>query len=86
MATALLELGYPCLHIIRPSLLLGLRKEFRFGEKVAALLTPLLKPFLLCALKKYRPVEAEKVAQFMVKIARDEPIDGVIIYESNMIE
>ena len=86
MEAAIQALGYPCLRIIRPSLLLGPRKEFRLGEKIAALLIPLLKPFLLGALKKYRPVEAEKVAQFMVKIARDEPIAGVIIYESNVIE
>ena len=86
MEAALQKLGYPCLRIIRPSLLLGPRKEFRLGEKIAVMLTPLLKPFLLGSLKKYRPVEAEKVAQFMVKVARDEPIVGVHIYESNLIE
>ena len=50
------------------------------------MLTPLFKPFLLGALKKYRPVEAEKVAQFMVKVANEEPIAGVHVYESNQIE
>ena len=86
MEAALQELGYPCLRIIRPSLLLGPREEFRLGEKIAVMLTPLLKPFLLGSLKKYRPVEAEKVAQFMVKVAREEPIVGVHVYESNVIE
>ena len=86
METALQELEYPCLRIIRPSLLLGPREEFRLGEKIAVILTPLLKPFLLGPLKKYRPVEAEKVAQFMIKVARAEPIVGVHVYESNLIE
>ncbi len=86
METALQKLGYPCLRIIRPSLLLGPRDEFRLGEKAAVMLIPLLNPFLLGSLKKYRPVEAEKVAQFMVKVARDEPSVGVHVYESNVIE
>jgi uncharacterized protein YbjT (DUF2867 family) len=86
MEAALQELGYPCLRVIRPSLLLGPRKEFRLGEKIAVMLTPLLKPFLLGSLKKYKPVEAEKVAQFMVRVAREEPIAGVHVYESDVIE
>ena len=85
MESALKELGYPCLRIIRPSLLLGAREEFRLGEKIGVLLTPVLKPFLLGSLKKYRPVEAESVARFMVKIGGDELTSGVHIYESNMI-
>ena len=85
MESALKELGYPYLHIIRPSLLLGTREEFRLGEKIATLLTPLFKPFLWGSLKKYRPVEAESVAQFMVKIGGQKRRPGVHIYESNMI-
>jgi uncharacterized protein YbjT (DUF2867 family) len=86
MESALQKLGYPCLRVMRPSLLLGPREEFRLGEKIAVILTPLLKPILLGSLKKYRPIEAEKVAQFMVKVAREEPIAGVHIYESNLIK
>lgn len=86
MEAALRELGYPCLRIIRPSLLLGPREEFRLGEKLAVMLTPFLKLFLLGSLKKYRPVEAEKVAQFMVKVAREKSVVGVHVYESDMIE
>ena len=85
MEEALRELSYPCLRIIRPSLLLGKRDEFRLGEKIGAVLTPLLKPFLVGSLQKYTPVKAESVARFMVKIAHDQPISGVHVYESNMI-
>ncbi|MCP4339704.1 MAG: oxidoreductase [Desulfobulbaceae bacterium] len=86
MESVLEDLGYPCLRIIRPSLLLGEREEFRLGEKIGVLLTPVLKPFLLGSLKKYRPVEAESVARFMVKIGEKERTSGVHIYESNMID
>lgn len=85
MESALEDLGYTCLRIIRPSLLLGAREEFRLGEKIGILLTPVLKSFLLGSLKKYRPVEAESVAQFMVKIGGEERTSGVHIYESNTI-
>ena len=85
MEDALKEISFPCLRIIRPSLLLGMRDEFRLGEKIGVILTPVLKPFLMGSLKKYVPVEAEKVAQFMVKVAQEEPISGVHVYESDLI-
>ncbi len=85
MEEAVKGIGYNCLRIIRPSLLLGKREEFRFGEGVATILTPLWKPFLFGSLKKYKPVEAESVAQFMVKIAHDQPVSGVHVYESAQI-
>jgi uncharacterized protein YbjT (DUF2867 family) len=85
MESALQGLNYPCLRILRPSLLLGNREEFRLGEKIGILLTPVLRPFLLGSLKKYRPVEAQSVAQFMVKVAHDGPLSGVHVYESDLI-
>ncbi len=85
MEKELQELDYPCLRIIRPSLLLGKREEFRLGERVGVLLAPLLKLLMVGSLKKYRPVEAKSVGDFMVKIANEEPISGVHVYESDMI-
>lgn len=84
MECALQQLNYPSLHIIRPSLLLGPREEFRLGEKIGTLLTPVLKPLLFGSLKKYHPVQAESVARFMVKVAHEESL-GVQVYESDMI-
>lgn len=86
MEQDLQKLSYPCVKIIRPSLLLGERDEFRLGEKIGVILAPVLKPFLMGGLKKYRPVEAEKVAMFMVKVAHEEPISGVHVYESDLID
>lgn len=85
MEEALINTGYNCLRIFRPSLLLGSREEFRLGEKVGILFTPLLKPILRGSLRKYAPVEAKVVAQFMVMSAQQEPITGVHVYESNRI-
>ena len=77
---------YPCLRIIRPSLLLGPRDEFRLGEKLGVILAPVLKPFLRGSLRKYRPVQAESVAQFMVKVVHEEPVSKVHVYESDSID
>ena len=85
MEQAIQQLEYPYIRIIRPSLLLGPREEFRLGEKIGVMLTPVLKPFLKGSLKKYRPVQAESVAQFMVKVAHEEPMSGVHVYESDLI-
>ena len=85
MEQALQNLDYPCLRIIRPSLLLGKREEFRFGERIGVMLAPILKPLMIGSLRKYRPVEAESVAEFMVKVAHEQPISGVHVYESDKI-
>lgn len=85
MEQAIQQLEYPYIRIIRPSLLLGPREEFRLGEKIGVMLTPVLKPFLKGSLKKYRPVQAESVALFMVKVAHEEPMSGVHVYESDLI-
>lgn len=78
--------GYPCLCIIRPSLLLGKREDFRLAEKNGIILTPIIKPFLRGSLKKYSPVDAKAVARFMVNSALEGPVSGVYVYESDMID
>lgn len=60
--------GIESVYILRPSLLIGNRKEFRAGEKLAAWLMPLFS-FLLPA--RYRPVKASEVAKAMVNAVKD---------------
>lgn len=74
---ALRTLGYRSLTIVRPSLLLGERAEFRMGEEIA-------KRFGWVLPGKYRPVSARDVARVLVKCAKkDEP--GMHIIESDGI-
>jgi uncharacterized protein YbjT (DUF2867 family) len=71
-------------YIFRPSLLLGKRTEFRFGEKVAMKLMPFLSFLLIGKLRKYRPIKAEVVAKSMFDFAQiNEP--GFRVVESNEI-
>lgn len=68
--------GFDALHLYQPSLLLGKRDHLgqpkRSGEGIGQALMPLLNPFLMGGLKKYRPTHAEDVAQAMIDdAARD---------------
>ena len=47
---------------LRPSFLLGDRKEFRLGEKIGVVMAKILSPLMIGGLKKYRGIEASKVA------------------------
>ena len=69
--------------IIRPSFLLGNRKEKRLGEKFGIILFKLLTPILVGPLRKMRPIRAEIVAKAMVKLANENINQS--IFESNEI-
>ncbi|WP_203362915.1 oxidoreductase [Bacillus sp. REN10] len=73
------------LHLFRPSLLLGERSDFRFGEAAAEKFFQAF-PFLFAGpMKKYKPIHAETVARAMVAAALTEK-SGVHIYESDQID
>ena len=55
--------------IFRPSLLLGKRKEFRFGERIAQLVMPLFA-FLFPA--NLKPIRGEKLAKAMLDLSKAE--------------
>lgn len=61
----LIALGFRYLCIVRPSLLLGKRKEFRWAEAISAKVFPAFSILMVGKLKKYRAVKAETVAAAM---------------------
>jgi uncharacterized protein YbjT (DUF2867 family) len=74
----------PAIFIMRPSMLLGKRKEFRFGEVAGRIVLSVVKYLLVGKLKKYRGIEAEKVAKAMIFLAKGN-IEGISIMESDEI-
>ncbi|MCL1699721.1 NAD(P)H-binding protein [Lysinibacillus sp. Bpr_S20] len=78
----LMELGLQRLSIIRPSLLVGEREEFRFGEKAGEKVLKLAKPLLVGPLKRTRAIEASQVAKAMLVIALYGDKQPVTIYQS----
>ena len=76
------ELNLQRLSIIRPSLLVGNRDEFRFGEKAGEAVLKVAKPFLVGPLKRSRAIEASQVAKAMIVIALHGKKQPVTIYPS----
>ena len=70
---AIRKLSYRGIQIFRPSLLLGVRSEFRLGERIALLGAPVLPALLFGRLRRYRPIQAATVARAMISIAREAP-------------
>ena len=75
------ELGLPRLVILRPSLLLGPRRELRVGERIGEVALWIAGPLLRGSLARYRPVHARTVARAMVRASR-QPAPGVCVVES----
>ena len=79
------KLNFSNLGILRPSFLMGDRKENRAGEKIGILIFRLLSPLLLGPLKKMRPINSEKVAKAMIKIA-NENLEKTIFESDEIVE
>ena len=77
------RLNFKKLGIMRPSFLMGNRKEKRIGEKIGILVFKLLSPLLLGPLKKMKPINSENVAKAMIKISNGDFNQNV--FESNEI-
>lgn len=77
---AVSALPFDAIHIFRPSMLVGPRKEKRPGERAGIAVMKLLSPLLVSGFRKYRSIEADKVARAMVSAATIEG-SGRRIYE-----
>ena len=69
MEKAVRELPFEAVHIVRPSLLMGERKDVRPGEVLGQIVAPWLAPLMVGPLKAYRPVKADDVASALVQLA-----------------
>ena len=65
------SLNFEKIGILRPSFLLGNRKEKRVGEKIGIFIFKLLSPLFFGPIKKMKPIHSEKVAKAMIKIANE---------------
>jgi uncharacterized protein YbjT (DUF2867 family) len=79
------DCNFESVAVLQPSLLLGNRTEFRFGEKVGAFFMRTLSFLFLGNLKKYKPIEGKTVAKALLKIAQINNT-GFKIYESDVIQ
>jgi len=66
------ELNFPKLAIMRPSFLIGNRKEKRASETIGIFVFKLLSPLLLGPLKKMKPILSETVARAMIIVIQND--------------
>jgi uncharacterized protein YbjT (DUF2867 family) len=79
------QVGFPALHIYRPSLLTGRRQEKRMEEKIVTALYKVIEPLLFGNLKKYKSIPGATVAAAMYKQSM-QTNTGLFIYESDKIK
>ena len=77
------RLNFSKLGIMRPSFLLGDRKEKRVGEKIGIFVFKILSPLFLGPLKKMKPIHSATVAKAMISAANENLEKN--IFESNEI-
>jgi uncharacterized protein YbjT (DUF2867 family) len=77
------RLNFQKLGIMRPSFLLGDRKEKRIGEKIGIFVFKLLSPLFLGPLKKMKPIHSATVAKAMITITQNKV--SKTIFESDEI-
>jgi len=67
------KLKIPLTVFIRPSFLIGPRKERRFSDKLVQALSFVISPLLFGKAKKYRGIHASKVAEKLIEATLTEP-------------
>jgi uncharacterized protein YbjT (DUF2867 family) len=77
------RLQFDKLGILRPSFLIGERKENRIGEKIGILIFKILSPIFIGPLKKMKPIQANIVAKAMLNISKNDLTKNT--FESNEI-
>ncbi len=55
----------------RPGFLVGIRKDFRFAEKIGSYVMKLIDPVLIGSTKKYKSMPADKLAKAMVSLSKN---------------
>ncbi len=82
---AIEQLGFESFYaIMRPSMLLGDRKESRLGEAVGKAVMTTFDFLLVGPFKKYRAIHGKKVAAAIAKAGANN-FDGKVIFESDKI-
>jgi uncharacterized protein YbjT (DUF2867 family) len=71
-------IGLPKVIFMRPSILLGERREHRPGEKAGVFVGRLITPLLVGRLRKYRPIHTDDVAAAMLYVANHEVRSGPV--------
>lgn len=84
MEEAIMKLSFESISIVRPSMLLGERKEIRASEIVGKVVMTAFKPVLIGKLSKYRAIHGGDVARAMISLVLTA--EGKNIIESSELQ
>ncbi len=84
MEEDILSLDYQAIAILRPSLLVGNRKEKRVSETISKYMMKAIGPLFFGKMRKYRAIQGKTVARAMIKILNEK--SGKAIFESDMVQ
>lgn len=79
---AVRQQNFPCVHILRPSMLLGARSRPRLNGELLKPLAKISRPLFVGPMRRLRPVQAETVATLMVQLAKGKHSGVNIHYPS----
>jgi len=82
---AIRQLAFKTIHIFRPSVLIGNRKEKRIGERIGIVLTKTFSFLLTGKRSIYKAIKADTVARAML-VASTENKKGITIYHYDEIK
>lgn len=74
------DMGFEAVHLLRPSLLTGDRREERAGEQIGEAVLKVVSPLLLGPLRALRPTPAVAVARTLIRVAADAQ-PGTHVYD-----
>ncbi|GFZ78235.1 nucleoside-diphosphate sugar epimerase [Paenibacillus marchantiophytorum] len=80
------ELNLPALYMLRPSLILGDRKEVRAGEMIGSLVSRAIAPLMIGGLRTYRPIQAKVIAAGLIASAKSGRAGAHIMLSSQIAE
>ena len=81
----LATLNIPFLHIYRPSLLIGPRKENRLVEKIFTFIMPIFNPLMFGRLSKYKTMQIDNLSKSMIALDKIDENKTVQIHEYESI-
>lgn len=73
-------------YFVRPSLLVGDRKEFRLGERIGFWAMTFLNWLMVGGLRKYRSIEALQVAKAMLALAHELPKQPRVLHFDEIMQ
>ena len=78
------QIGFKSLIILRPSMLMGDRNEFRFGELIGKAVMTVFNPIMLGGLTNYKGIQGKTVARCMQQLAKQD-LPGVHVLEGEQL-